>query len=68
MISAQPQRQIQERLIADLMVFPNTAWDNIVQQASSDPNILEYQENIKLLGNILKTNVAACTSVGSFFY
>ena len=34
MISAQPQKPIQERLISELMALPNTAWDNIVQQAS----------------------------------
>lgn len=68
MISAQPQKQIQERLIADLMALPNTAWDNIITQAGQNISILNGNETIKLLGNVLKTNVAACSSIGGYFY
>lgn len=68
MISAQGVPNIQERLIADLMTLPNQAWDAIIQQASVDPSILENTETIKIIGNIMKTNVSACTSIGSYFY
>ncbi|EAT87494.2 hypothetical protein SNOG_05103 [Parastagonospora nodorum SN15] len=52
MISAQGQKGMQERLIADLMALPNSA----------------DSEVIKIVGNIMKTNVAACGSIGSYFY
>jgi exportin-1 len=68
MISAQGQKSIQERLINDLMLLPNSAWDQIIQAAHNDPNILEDGETIKIIGNIMKTNVAACSSIGSYFY
>ena len=43
-------------------------WDSIIQQANNDPTILQDADTIKVVGNIMKTNVAACTSVGSYFY
>lgn len=67
MIAAQPNKQIQERLIAKLMELPNSAWDSLMQQAHSNVDVLGNPENIKILANVLKTNVSACTSVGSFF-
>ena len=68
MISAQGQKSQQERLIAELMSYPNQAWDAIIQQANSDATILQDGETIKVIGNIMKTNVAACSSIGSYFY
>jgi exportin-1 len=68
MISAQGQKGVQDRLIADLMSLPNQAWDNVIQQANSDPAVLHGPEVIKIVGNIMKTNVAACSSIGSYFY
>ena len=68
MISAQGQKSVQERLIAELMSYPNQAWDSIIQQANNDPSILQDGDTIKVVGNIMKTNVAACTSIGSYFY
>ncbi|KAJ3088258.1 Karyopherin transporter [Quaeritorhiza haematococci] len=67
MISAQPNKQIQERLITKFMELPNSAWDNIMQQASQSVDVLNNPENIKILGNVLKTNVSACTSIGHPF-
>lgn len=67
MIAAQPNKSIQERLIAKLMELPNSAWDSLMQQAHSNVDVLGNQDNIKILANVLKTNVSACTSVGSFF-
>ncbi|CAD6579284.1 MAG: Karyopherin transporter [Alectoria sarmentosa] len=68
MISAQGQKSVQERLIAELMSLPNQAWDSIISQANQDPTCLQDGETIKVVGNIMKTNVAACTSIGSYFY
>ncbi|KAI9711412.1 MAG: Exportin-1 [Candelaria pacifica] len=68
MISAQGQKNVQERLIQELMSIPNTAWDTIITQANQNPSILQDAETIKVVGNIMKTNVAACSSIGSYFY
>jgi exportin-1 len=68
MISAQGQKGLQDRLIESLMALPNSAWDAIIAQANQDPSILQDAETIKIVGNIMKTNVAACSSVGSYFY
>lgn len=68
MISAQGHKNTQERLISELMSLPNAAWDQIIQSAHQDPNILQSAETIKVIGNIMKTNVAACSSIGSYFY
>jgi len=43
-------------------------WDAIIAQANQDPSILQDGDTIKVVGNIMKTNVAACTSIGSYFY
>ncbi|KAL9082748.1 MAG: hypothetical protein Q9159_006208 [Coniocarpon cinnabarinum] len=68
MVNAQGQKAMQERLISDLMETPNQAWGQIIQSAQQDPQFLENAETIKIIGNIMKTNVAACTSIGSYFY
>lgn len=68
MISAQGHKNTQERLISELMSLPNAAWDQIIESAHQDPNILQNAETIKVVGNIMKTNVAACSSIGSYFY
>lgn len=85
MISAQGQKSTQERLIQELMSYPNQAvrvfhclpgvkannllqWDVIISQANQDPASLQDGETIKVIGNIMKTNVAACSSIGSYFY
>jgi len=68
MISAQGQKSVQERLIQELMAPANQAWDGIIQLATQDPTSLQNAETIKIVGNIMKTNVAACSSIGSYFY
>ncbi|GAA5946562.1 hypothetical protein JCM3775_002139 [Rhodotorula graminis] len=68
MISAQPNKPQQELLIANLMAAPNSAWDQLMQQAHErGAEILSDPDNIKILSNILKTNTAACSSIGTFF-
>ena len=36
-------------------------------QASQSMDVLSSMDNIKILANVLKTNVAACTCIGRFF-
>ncbi|KAF8188381.1 CRM1 C terminal-domain-containing protein [Pholiota molesta] len=67
MISAQPNKPQQEKLIAKLMDLPNNAWDSLMAQASQNMDVLSSTDNIKILANVLKTNVSACTSIGSFY-
>ncbi|KAF9918887.1 Karyopherin transporter [Lobosporangium transversale] len=68
MISAQPNRAVQERLIAKAMQGPNQAWDKIMQQANQSLQNLDNPENLKTLANVLKTNVAACSSIGAGYF
>ncbi|KAK7031943.1 importin N-terminal domain-containing protein [Favolaschia claudopus] len=67
LISAQPNKVVQERLIAGLMELPNTAWDSLMAQAVQNLDVLSSLDNIKVLSNVLKTNVSACTSIGAFY-
>ncbi|KZT28554.1 hypothetical protein NEOLEDRAFT_1129372 [Neolentinus lepideus HHB14362 ss-1] len=67
MISAQPNKPQQEKLIAKLMELPNNAWDSLMAQAAQNIDVLGNMDNIKILANVLKTNTAACTSIGSFY-
>lgn len=68
MVAAQGNQHQQERLLADLMNIPNAAWDEIIKQATNNPSILQDSDTIKVIGNIMKTNVSACTSIGPYFY
>ncbi|KAG6831297.1 Exportin-1 [Tricholoma furcatifolium] len=67
MISAQPNKPQQEKLIAKLMDLPNNAWDSLMSQAAQSMDVLANSDNIKILSNVLKTNVSSCTSIGSFY-
>ncbi|KAJ7685024.1 CRM1 C terminal-domain-containing protein [Mycena polygramma] len=67
MISAQPNKPQQEKLIGKLMELPNNAWDSLMGQAAQSMDVLANIDNIKILSNVLKTNVSACTSIGSFY-
>lgn len=39
-----------------------------MRQAAADITVLQNNDTLKVLINVLKTNVSACTSVGSGFY
>lgn len=67
MIAAQPDPDQQERLIARLMELPNSGWINLLEQAGNNVDVFSNGESIKVLANVLKTNVAACTSIGAPF-
>lgn len=68
MVAAQGNKNQQERLLAELMNIPNAAWSEIIKQANMNSAILQDAETIKVIGNIMKTNVSACSSTGSYFY
>ncbi|KAL2160070.1 hypothetical protein VTH06DRAFT_1725 [Thermothelomyces fergusii] len=68
MVAAQGNRHQQERLLNDLMAIPNAAWTEIIKQATMNPAILQDADTIKIIGNIMKTNVSACSSIGPYFY
>ncbi|CDO94795.1 unnamed protein product [Kluyveromyces dobzhanskii CBS 2104] len=57
-----------ERLLGDLMELPNMAWDTIVQQSSTNPDLLLDNDTVKIIANVLKTNVAVCSAMGPEFY
>ncbi|EDO26923.1 predicted protein, partial [Nematostella vectensis] len=58
---------VMERLIEKYMSLPNQAWDNIVREATRNIDHLRDLEVVKQLGNILKTNVRGCKSIGHPF-
>ncbi|KAL2143919.1 hypothetical protein VTI28DRAFT_9907 [Corynascus sepedonium] len=68
MVAAQGNRNQQERLLTELMAIPNAAWSEIIKQATINPAILQDADTIKIIGNIMKTNVSACSSIGPYFY
>ncbi|KLU91186.1 exportin-1 [Magnaporthiopsis poae ATCC 64411] len=68
MVAAQGNRNQQERLLSELMGMPNQAWDQIIKTATENPAVLQETDTIKIIGNIMKTNVSACSSIGPYFY
>ncbi|CAJ0961986.1 unnamed protein product, partial [Mesorhabditis belari] len=66
-INAQTDSSLQDPLIEKLMRLPNTVWDEIVQHAGSNVDVLKEPEALRSVLNILKTNVAACKSIGMAF-
>jgi len=64
MISASTDQQQQEALIEKYMQLPNAVWDDIINQASRNVDVLKDHEAVKQLGSILKTNVRACKALG----
>ena len=49
------------------MFLPNQVWDDIINQATKNVDILKDPDAVKQLGNILKTNVRACKALGHPF-
>ncbi|ODQ78581.1 hypothetical protein BABINDRAFT_162786 [Babjeviella inositovora NRRL Y-12698] len=67
-VGAQAARAARDTLLAQLMALPNMAWAAIVQQSASRPELLTDTETVKIIANIIKTNVSVCSAMGSFFY
>ncbi|CAJ0566524.1 unnamed protein product, partial [Mesorhabditis spiculigera] len=66
-ISAQTDQAVQEMLIEKLMRLPSTVWDEVIQHGSQNVQVFREQDVLKNVLNILKTNVAACKSIGMPF-
>ncbi|CAG0915869.1 unnamed protein product [Notodromas monacha] len=64
MISAEMNTSKQEQLIERYMLLPNQIWDDVINQASSNVEILKDPAAARHLVNILKTNVRACRAIG----
>lgn len=67
-VSAQTQKELRDKLLSELMAFPNVAWRAIVQSSAEDPQLLTNTETVKIIANIIKTNVAVCKAMGPGFY
>eukprot|EP01119_Soliformovum_irregulare_P015808 TRINITY_DN4509_c0_g1_i3.p1 TRINITY_DN4509_c0_g1~~TRINITY_DN4509_c0_g1_i3.p1 ORF type:complete len:760 (-),score=233.57 TRINITY_DN4509_c0_g1_i3:964-3243(-) len=67
MITAHPEAQVRDVLLAKLMEMPNQTWVEIMAQAARNPQFLAQPEVIRNIANILKTNVKCCTSMGFNF-
>lgn len=67
-VGALTQKDERNRLLGELMALPNVAWRAIVQQAGEDQTLLTNPETVKIIANIIKTNVAVCKAMGPGFY
>lgn len=54
MISAQSEKFVQEPLIERYMLLPNQVWDDIINQATRNVDVLKDPDAVKQLANILK--------------
>lgn len=54
MISAQNEKFVQEPLIERYMLLPNQVWDDIINQATRNVDVLKDPDAVKQLANILK--------------
>lgn len=67
-LSAQTSKDARDKLLNELMSLPNMAWSAIIQQAGQDPQLLTNTETVKIIANIIKTNVSVCKALGPGFY
>ncbi|EMG48924.1 CRM1 Exportin-1 [Candida maltosa Xu316] len=67
-VSAQNNKEARDQLLSELMALPNMAWSAIIAQAQQDPQLLSDTETVKIIANIIKTNVAVCKALGPGFY
>lgn len=67
-VSAEAQKDARNKLLSELMALPNVAWSAIVLKAAEDPELLTNTETVKIIANIIKTNVSVCKAMGPGFY
>lgn len=67
-VSALAQKEVRNKLLGELMALPNMAWNTIVQDAGHDPQLLTNSDRVKIIANIIKTNVSVCKALGPGFY
>lgn len=67
-LSAQTSKPALERQLEALMSLPNQAWQGMIQMFTEDPSQLtDHPENVKILFNVIRTNTAACSTLGAGF-
>lgn len=67
-IASEHDEREEERLVLKLMELPNSIWDEIIANAASDVSVITTPNVVKNIAHILKTNVAACKSIGIGFF
>lgn len=67
-ILAELNKTQRDQLLAGLMEIPNMAWNEITATAMREPLLLDDTDSVKVIANILKTNVAVCKALGPGFY
>lgn len=66
-VGAQSATSIRDKLLSELMSIPNFAWRQVVDEAGRNPEMLGDTDRVKIIANIIKTNVAVCRAVGPGF-
>eukprot|EP00124_Ichthyophonus_hoferi_P003430 Ihof_evm3s296 gene=Ihof_evmTU3s296 len=67
-IAAETNPNRRDELITRLMAIPNQAWDSLIQDtAVSLPALVQDSIKVKQLTHFLKTNTAACSTIGQPF-
>ncbi len=68
MISAQSEKFVQEPLIERYMLLPNQVWDDIINQATRNVDVLKDADAVKQLANILKVSKFPCYFITDPFF
>lgn len=64
LVHAEPDEMQQAKYIEMLMTPPNTTWRYTLQQVLQNTKVLSEPATIQQLNNVLRTNIAACKTVG----
>lgn len=67
MISADTDAKRRDDYLQRLMGPPNATWQQIIEQAKQNVEVLKQAEVIRNVQNILQTNVSVCSSLGHPF-
>lgn len=67
MVADENNEAQRETYLTKLMAHPNEAWKQITQLCLANPEMLLSSETVQIVSNIIKTNLATCSSVGSYF-
>lgn len=68
MLEAEPGKDMAERHLASLMSMPNSSWDKVIADlAQSNPALLSDIDTLRTVSNILKCNIATCSTSGVAF-
>jgi len=67
MVSAFPDDAARQASTARLMALPNAVWARVLAAAGASLEALKAPDTLKELQRVLRTNIAACRSVGSSY-